>query len=136
MFNGVTLKTLNASNSVKAQGARYLIVGSLSAVIELLVFSLLFYFVQVPIKYSSPAALLFSTIFNFILSSTWSFKGAKNIVRSIVLYILLFLINTLFSGWASDALFSLGCPGIFAKILTMACIVSWNFILYRKVVFK
>ena len=128
-------KTLSTSGSVKAQGARYLVVGCASACIELIIFSLLFYVFGIPVGYSSPISLIMSTIFNFFLSSTWSFKGSTNIKRSAVLYFLLFALNTAFSSAFSGWLFGQGLPGIIAKLITMVCIVLWNFVLYRKVIF-
>ena len=117
------------------QWAKYLAVGIASAGVELLFFSLFYYIVGLPVGFSSPASLVLSTVLNFILSSSWSFKGSTNMKRSAFLYAILFAFNTFFSSMASTWLVSIQTPALLAKIITMACIVLWNFVLYKKVIF-
>ena len=49
---------------------------------------------------------------------------------------MLFLFNTTFSTLTITWLTSLGLYPFIAKILTMACVIMWNFVLYRKFIFK
>ena len=53
-----------------------------------------------------------------------------------MLYLVLFAFNTTFSTLAITWLVSLGLHSAVAKLMTMVCIVMWNFVLYRKVIFK
>lgn len=133
---GKSLGDSHERTSALHQMGRYLIVGLLSAGVEYASFAVMLELLSVDISFSSPASLLISTVFNFILSSTWSFKGSSNIARSALLYCLLLAFNMAFSSFGGSMLVSIGVPGLFAKLVTMACVVLWNFVLYRKVVFR
>lgn len=122
--------------TLKRQGFFYLVVGFSSAGIELVLFQLLYEFLGLPVEVSNVIAVVTSTTFNFVMNYNVTFKTAKNPVRSLVLYLLLFAFNTTFSTLTISALVSAGLHSMLAKLFTMACIVSWNFILYRKVIFK
>ena len=128
------------------QSKRYLIVGFASAAIDfglfvllhdLLGFRLAVNVLGIGRIISNVIAILVSTAFNFLMSRNWIFASVSSLPRSLILYIILFIINQAFSSaaiiWLTG---TLGLPGFFAKFITMACIVCWNFFLYRKVVFR
>ena len=129
------LSSIRASKLFE-QGMRYVIVGLSSAAIELLAFFLLFEVFGVFVVASNIAALSLSTAYNFTLSRNWTFKSVSSLPRSMALYLLLFIWNQLFSSWAIVGLIDMGLYAVVAKVITMAIIVCWNFVLYRKVVFK
>ncbi len=92
--------------------------------------------------------LVYTVIFwiNFLLNRCFSFKSKTNIKRQLFLYSLLFAFNLvvgnilLFSGIRYLLVLSFG-EGSWAvlylpKILIMFFIVSWNFVLYKKVIYK
>ena len=118
------------------QGKRYIVVGLASALLELVIFILLYQFAHIMAAWASPISLLCSTALNFTLSRNWSFKGGSSILRSFVLYIILLCANSIFTSIATQFLVECGLAALFAKLLTMGCIVIWNFFLYRKVVFR
>jgi putative flippase GtrA len=118
------------------EGLRYLIVGFSSAAIELALFFLLYHVLDVFVVASNVVALTAATVYNFTLSRTWTFKSVSSLPRSLVLYLVLFAWNQVFSSWAIVAFIDLGIPAMLAKVITMGVIVCWNFVLYRKVVFK
>lgn len=117
------------------QGLKYVISGMTSAAVELVFFSALYYLLRFPIGFASPISLVISTMLNYILNSRWSFKGSSNMRRSTILYFTLFAFNTCFSSFASQWLATFNLQPMLIKVITMACIVCWNFILYRKVIF-
>jgi putative flippase GtrA len=117
-------------------GVRYLLVGLSSAGIELILFALLYEMLDLAIVVANVAAISIATAYNFILSRTWTFQSVSSLPRSAVLYLLLFVWNQCFSSLTIVWLHSLGAPALLAKLVTMGCIVLWNFVLYRKVVFK
>jgi putative flippase GtrA len=121
---------------VRQQAGRYLAVGFSSAAIELVVFIVLDVLVGIDVRIATMIALACSTVFNFIMSWSYTFKSASNLMRSLILYLLLFAFNQAFSAIAIVWLLDIGLSSIVAKMVTMACIVLWNFVLYRKVVFK
>lgn len=118
------------------QGFRYVVVGGISALFELLLFLGCYELLHVPAAYSNIIALVSSTIVNFSINRQWSFKSSANLAGSMIKYGILFLFNLGFSTFVVTWLIGLGLPAVLAKFITMACIVCWNFVLYRKVVFK
>ncbi len=116
------------------QGIAYVAVGVGTALLELVLFELLLW-LGVALAPANICAVCVATVVNFALNGTVAFKGSTSFARSLVLYLLLFALNTAFStftiGWLVDA----GMASYIAKGLTMVCIVLWNFVLYRKVVF-
>lgn len=113
----------------------YLAVGGGTALLELALFELLYEVLRLDVAPSNVTAVLIATATNFILNGKVTFGGSHNIVRSVVLYMLLFLFNLCFTTWAIGALVGLGIHSAAAKIMTQICVTIWNYVLYRKVVF-
>lgn len=118
------------------QIASYLLVGASTALVELALFQILYLFTPMGVVESNLIAVFVSTACNFALNGTVTFKTSSNMLRSVVLYVALFLFNTAFSTFTIAALVGLGVHSFIAKVCTMACIVLWNFVLYKKVVFS
>lgn len=113
----------------------YLLVGGGTAVLELALFQILYALTPLGAGVSNVVAVVVATACNFALNGTVTFQRSSNLARSIMLYCLLFAFNTAFSTTIITMADSIGVPAILAKLATMACIVCWNFILYKKVVF-
>lgn len=118
------------------QGSLYLVVGAGTALLELVLFQALYGFGVLPVAAANVVAVVVSTALNFLVNGTVTFKGAKNPLFALAKYLILFAFNTCFSTTVISLAVSAGCPSLLAKLATMACIVCWNFVLYRKVVFK
>lgn len=127
------------------ESTRYLIIGFSSAAIELVLFWILDVLLGFKTSIdifgarlilSNTIAIVVATIYNYTLNRTWSFKPTKGLARSMILFIILFAFNNLFSGTVIFFLVGAGIYEMVAKLFTMACIVCWNFFLYRFVVFK
>ncbi|MBL4932611.1 GtrA family protein [Clostridium paridis] len=118
------------------QFGKYLLVGGSTALLELLLYTFFRKIIYLDLSISNIAAVFIATVFNFIINRGWAFKNSSNIYRSIVLYIILFIANTTFSTNAIVFMVRLGVLDIIAKFITMCMITLWNFILYRKVIFK
>lgn len=129
-------KAKDATAGYSRQVIKYLLVGGSSATLELLLFSLFVYILTLSLAISNISAIALATIYNFVLNRAWAFKTTRNLPRSLTLYALLFIFNNLFSTVAIVFLTNTGVLPVLAKMLTMACIVCWNFILFRKVIFK
>lgn len=121
--------------TILQQAIRYVIVGCSSAAIELVIYFLLYEVCSIHIVVSNALAITCATTYNFFMSHKWTFKSVSSLPRSIVLYLILFVWNQLFSSWALLQLMSLGLHNLIAKTITILCIAAWNFVLYRKVVF-
>lgn len=113
---------------------KYLVVGGSTALLELALFTLFSNGVDLPI--ANVVAVCISTVCNYILNKVWSFNSREWTAKSVALYLLLFTFNTVFSSWFITTMAALGWPPVGAKVLSMACIVTWNYVLYRNVVFK
>lgn len=119
------------------QLVRYLLVGSLSFVME---WSLLFCFHKVFglwYLYANSAAFIIVFWLNFLLNRFWSFQSQERFGRQILLYGILCLVNLGISNLMMFALHGfLKIEVMIAKVFAVALIVSWNFILYKKVIYK
>ena len=118
------------------QAIKYLVVGGSSAAIELVLFQLLSAVFAIPLAAANVTAVVVSTVFNFLVNRNVTFKSTSNPLRSLVLYLLLFALNTTFSTVVISFLAAQGVYPLVAKVCTMACIVLWNFVLYKKIIFK
>jgi len=122
------------SKDTLGQGIRYLFVGGGSALIDIGLFQALYMFGVGAIP-ANVTSLLISTIFNFLMNRNVTFKSAANPVRSMVLYLLLLAFNMCFSSAVISLMIGSGLHSLLAKLIALACTTSWNFVLYRKVVF-
>jgi putative flippase GtrA len=67
----------------------------------------------------------------------WSFKSKTSIKGQLVAYTLLFAFNLLASSAIIYILTDfLGFIPLISKLFAMGAVVSWNFILYKKVIYK
>ncbi|MDR2491908.1 MAG: GtrA family protein [Coriobacteriales bacterium] len=119
-----------------SQIACYLFVGISTAAIELTAFVVLDAVLAGNVVAANVIAVSGATVYNFLLNRKVTFKASSHLVRSAVLFLLLFAANQLFSSATIVALGTLGMPSALAKVLTMCCITAWNFVLLRRVVFK
>lgn len=117
------------------QGIAYILVGGGTALLELGLFQLLFELLKLPLAVSNVSATVVATAVNFLLNRNVTFKSTSNPVRSLVLYIVLFGANMAISTFMIGTLVGLGLPSAVAKLIMQACVVVWNFVLYRKVIF-
>ena len=75
--------------------------------------------------------------FNFLVNRIWSFKSKVNIFKQLRQYGVLFVFNLI----AISALMwfltdKIGIMSEISKVLVMGMVVCWNFILYKKVIYK
>ena len=122
------------STKTLGQGIRYLLVGGGSALIDVGLFQMLFLLGLGAVP-SNVTSLLISTIFNFSMNRSVTFKSTANPLRSAILYILLLAFNMCFSSIVISLMIDSGIHSLFAKIIALAFTTCWNFFLYRKVVF-
>lgn len=119
------------------QMIRYVITGLSSAVIE---FTLLYIFrdmAGLPVIAANSAALSIVFWFNFLMNRYWSFKSRMKLRKQLVMYLFLFLFNLP----ASDVIMyllieKLSMHYLVAKVFSIGAMVSWNFVLYKKVIYK
>ena len=116
---------------------RYLITGFSSAAIEL---TLLFVFrdvAKLSVLVSNSIALTIVFWFNFLMNRLWSFKSKANLKKQLAMYLVLFVFNL----GASDLIMyllteKLSLQYLIAKVFAIGAVVCWNFVLYKKVIYK
>lgn len=110
-------------------------VGSSTALMDFLIFTLLLKIGKFSIPAANSSAVVSAALINFLLNRKWAFPSSMKAGRSLVLYFLLFAFNLIFSTYFIQWLSSAGVYDLAAKIISMALITAWNFILYRRVIF-
>lgn len=119
------------------QKLRYLITGGSSFVLEFLVFTLLFA-VSHNIFVGNTISFICGLLISFWLHKIWSFKGDHGLQthHQLVRYTMLALTNLLLTNVVIGVLhdhFLLQAQ--LAKVLTMVCMVAWNYGIMNKLIF-
>lgn len=116
---------------------RYLITGFSSAAIEMSLLYILKDHLGLSVIIANSIALTIVFWFNFLMNRIWSFKSKNNITRQLIMYGILFVFNLAASNLIMYVLTSLiYIQYLIAKIFAIGTIVTWNFVLYKKVIYK
>ena len=119
------------------QFSRYLITGFSSAAIELTLLFVLRDTAGLTVLAANSIALTIVFWFNFLMNRFWSFKSKANIKRQLVMYLVLFVFNLATSDLIMYLLtVKLSLQYLIAKVFAIGAVVCWNFVLYRKVIYK
>lgn len=120
-----------------AQFKRYLITGFLSFGIEYSIFYILYDALKLWYIPSNSIAMVTGFVVSFLLNRFWSFQSKDNPYRQLLLYALLFVFNLAFSNLLMYLLSDIaGITPLISKVLVMGIIVVWNFILYKKIIYR
>jgi putative flippase GtrA len=116
---------------------RYLITGSSAFVVEYLGYWLLITFLNT--HYIVASLLVYGVIFWFVfaVNRQWSFQSKGNVKRQLILYSLLFAFNLIVGNALLMFLFvdALGMSALIAPVFKMGCIVCWNYLIYRYIIY-
>lgn len=116
---------------------RYLITGFSSAAIELSLLFVLKDIFNLAVIEANSIALTIVFWFNFFINRHWSFKSKSSLKKQLLLYAVLFTFNLGASDLMMYVLVTLlGVQYLLAKILAIGAVVTWNFVLYKKVIYK
>ena len=118
------------------QGGFYIFAGVSAALIELALFTVLNSFTGLGIASANIISVVVATAYNFTLNRSVTFKSTSNPARSAVLYTMLFAINLAITTFAIGALTEAGLQAPVAKLIMQVCVAVWNFVLYKRVIFK
>jgi len=125
------------NNQALAQLKRYLVIGFSTFTIEYCLFFILSQIFELWYIYANSVALAVVFWFNFLLNRYWSFRSKAKLGKQLIQYGILFFVNIGMSNlllyFLSD---KLGIMPLISKILVMSAIVMWNFIIYKKVIYK
>lgn len=116
---------------------RYLVVGFSTVGLETLVLWILKEYIGINLIVANTMAYTISFVFNFYLNRTWSFNSKSDISFQLKAYGVLFVFNLFASNMIIHLLTNVvGFYYMLSKFISIAMIVSWNFILYKKVIYK
>lgn len=121
-----------------AQFKKYLVAGFTSFGIEYILFCILIKIIKLDDRVSN--VILYSILFWFVffINRFWSFQSKGNLRRQLFYYVILFTFNLTVANIGLYNLFTriFGISELLAKPLLMCFVVSWNFIYYKKVIYK
>jgi putative flippase GtrA len=122
---------------VWCQFCRYLLVGGSSFLLEYGSFYILLELFDV--NYLIANSIVYSTVtaINFSLNRLWTFHSTKKLQLQISLYLSLLTFNFIASNVMLYILTGqLGIPPLWSKIGVMVMVVLWNFVIYKKVIYR
>ena len=120
---------------------KYLVSGVLSLCADYGTFMLLYYIFSVSLRISVPAGLITGLIVSFLLNKLWAFEATKQqdhhkLGVQMFLYGALVAWNTIFTYYFVKIALIYGIPASVSKLCAVAMTVCWNYILYKKLIFK
>lgn len=134
------------------QFVRYVIVGTLSFILEYSIFNFLYYYffkiieISIELKVLNKQSLILiisNSIayfivfwFCFFLNRNWSFKSKSNLKIQLLKYTLLFFFNLFFGNiFLSFLNNTFLLEPYFSKFILMLTITIWNFVIYKKIIY-
>jgi putative flippase GtrA len=123
-------------------GVRYLIVGVLSLGVDYGGLLLLYRGMDAPLAVATTVSFLIGLVFNFLLTKFWTFNSAatkhsvRQSVRQAAMVAVLVVCNIGVTNAVVVWLQHIHIGPEISKLLTTAMITLWNYILYKKVIFK
>jgi putative flippase GtrA len=138
-YNLNKLNNLYVSN--KRSLLRYLIIGITAVVADNCVFIIAYQICNGSLLLATVLALSIGFFVSFLGNKLWVFNAnqqtsAHRPVKQLIFYSLLFIFNIIFTFYFIDIMEKQSINAIVSKILTTVLITTWNYILYKKVIFK
>jgi putative flippase GtrA len=125
------------SRKTAVQLGRYFVTGMLAAGLE---YSLLILFTEyVGLWYilSNSIAYISGFAVSFLLNRYWSFQSKENILKQFLQYAMLFTVNFVLNNILMYVLTSIaGIPYTISKLFVMGMVVTWNFVIFKKIIYK
>ncbi len=119
------------------QFKKYFITGLSAAALEYGLFTLLTELAGMRDVIPHAISMSAGFILSFILNRQWSFKSQGNVSKQLFLSVALFLINLCISSYVIYLLVDkAGIWDKLAKLLVMGMIMLWNFVLFKKIIYK
>ena len=121
-----------------AQLSRYLITGFTAFGIEYALYVLLLKGLGWHYVLSSVIVYALVFWFSFIINRIWSFKSKGDMKKQVIQYSLLFFFNLMVANVILMTFFIdiVGISPLVSPFLKMACVVCWNFLIYKYIIYK
>jgi len=118
------------------QFIRYITTGFLSFATEVSLLYILKDLCGIWYIYANSIAVFIIFWLNFLMNRFWTFKSRTKFTRQLFLYGILFVINLVASNLIMYLLTDLlKIYYLISKIFAVGLVVSWNFILYKKIIY-
>lgn len=119
------------------QFVRYLVVGFSTFFLEYFLFFMLFRVIGLDDLIANSISITIVFWFNFLMNRFWSFKSKERLLKQVLQYAVLFVFNITFSNVFMYVMSDfVGISPLISKVLVMGLIVMWNFVLYKKVIYR
>lgn len=117
---------------------KFAIISSSAGIIDAGSFLLLnaFVFGEEQVAISQTISLILSVIWNFTINRKVTFKASDNIVKSMILVALFYVVFTPASAWFMTWVTGIGCNEIIAKAISMVANLVLEFLFLRFVVYR
>ncbi len=117
---------------------RYLVTGFTAFGIEYAMY--VFLLKVIGLHYILASVIVYALVFwfSFIVNRIWSFKSKGNISKQLLQYGLLFSFNLVVSNIFIMKLLTdiIGLDPLISPFIKMAFVVSWNFLIYKYIIYK
>lgn len=122
----------------RKQFLRYLVTGFTSFGIEYTLYALLYRFAGFHYILASAIVYVFVFWFIFLVNRFWSFESKGDIKKQLAQYGVLFFFNLFAANIGLMYLFSdvMGISPYISPVLKMGFVVMWNFVIYKKIIYK
>jgi putative flippase GtrA len=123
----------------KNQAVRFLTVGSITFLCEYIVFYVLYIFVHWNLLLANSLSFIVGLSISFMLNRIWAFKEdnyQRKFHHQALIYIVLALSNLVINNLIVSGLKAAGLDPRIGKIIAIATIAVWNFMVYKYIIFK
>ncbi len=123
----------------KKQSIRFLTVGSLTFLCEYIVFYVLYVFAHWNLLLANSLSFAVGLSMSFMLNRVWAFKRQeyqRKVHHQAAIYAVLALSNLLINNLIVAGLKSAGLDPRIGKVIAIAVIAVWNFIIYQRIIFR
>lgn len=118
---------------------KYIVVGVGSLAVDYVALLFLYRIINVDLALATFVSFLMGLTVNFVLNKFWAFQAKNDKMNNIfqtATYLLLVAFNSLFTVIAVVRLEAIDIPPEISKPLSVVMITLWNYVLYKKVIFK
>jgi putative flippase GtrA len=117
---------------------RYIIIGLSAFATDYLILTFCFYVFSINLSLAASAGFLAGFLVSFALNRWWVFGSAGSVRsthRQVAEYTALLIFNYFFTVIGVNWLNEVGVEPSFGKIILMAFITCWNYIIFKKIIF-
>lgn len=129
---------MRSKNSTAIQLLLYIVAGFTTLGVEYVVFLIAFYLVGLPVVAANIISFCVALLTSFLLNKRVVFKvdqSRHGSSRQMVQYVCLAICNLLITTTGIYYVVEAGVPAFLAKLGFIGLIASWNFVLFKKVIF-